>query len=716
MQFLSNFDVKIMKKLRLKHQIALLVFVLVLGLSSIAAIGGFGLSKTYQQVERFSNVVSLANTQAMILRGNLLNAIRMEKNTILAQTDSDIKKFTELASFYTSGIDKSALELKPLLTKVGDPLLLEELSHFNEAWTVVKSNQSSILQLISNSTNKKATNLVNNDLKSNIEILEMDLQSLNVIDSINTLAQKKRSKTIDGSKYNQIDVLKKNSDYILQKIMTILFRHIGESDIATMNDYSSKIVYHISELDVNVEQLMGLVKPDQGVANKILADTQAIKSLINQIIDLSLKNTNAEAIRLTTTITPEYGTKADNGIVKIIDILHKEVETSSSLIKDVYDHALASIFIASIIAFIVGVFVAQRISGSVNKGVTDVLKLSSNLSESAVAVNKISNELSDQSEKTSLQAGEVSSMTDHISSNVNTMAAAAEQMSMNVASISSASEEISVNVGQISTAAGQTSKNVELVVQNIATTVTALESVADDARDGAKISSEAANLAQSATTSMSALDLSAREVNKVTEIIKMIAMQTNLLALNAMIESTSAGEAGKGFAVVANEIKQLANQSAKAAEEIAKMIEGIQNDTRVAVDVIGTVNETITRINASSIRIFEAVGLEVSNAVTSTESLRSASASVSEIARAIHEIAIGTTDMARNSSEVAKAATDVSKSSSGTAVATQGISSNIRVVTDAAHLTNQSAAELTNASATLQQISIELTESLSELV
>ena len=87
MQFLSNLDVKIMKKLRLKHQIALLVFVLVLGLSSIAAIGGFGLSKTYQQVERFSNVVSLANTQAMILRGNLLNAIRMEKNSILAQTE-----------------------------------------------------------------------------------------------------------------------------------------------------------------------------------------------------------------------------------------------------------------------------------------------------------------------------------------------------------------------------------------------------------------------------------------------------------------------------------------------------------------------------------------------------------------------------------------------------------------------------------------------------
>ena len=389
MQFLSNLDVKIMKKLRLKHQIALLVFVLVLGLSSIAAIGGFGLSKTYQQVERFSNVVSLANTQAMILRGNLLNAIRMEKNSILAQTDAEAKKYTDKANFFTSELDKSAVELKPLLTKVGDPLLLEELSHFNEAWTVVKSNQSNILQLIANSTNKKATNLINIDLKSRIDILEMDIQSLSASDSTNTVIHRKRGKSVDGAKSNQVDFLKKNSAYILQKIMIVLFRHVGESDIGAMNDFASKIVGYLREFDLNVEQLMGLIKPDQGVANKILADTQDIKNLINQIIDLSLKNTNAEAIRLTTTITPEYGTKADNGIVKIIDILHKEVETSSSQIKDVYDHALASIFIASIIAFIVGVFVAQRISGSVTKGVTDVLKLSSNLSESAVAVNKI---------------------------------------------------------------------------------------------------------------------------------------------------------------------------------------------------------------------------------------------------------------------------------------------------------------------------------------
>ena len=99
---------------------------------------------------------------------------------------------------------------------------------------------------------------------------------------------------------------------------------------------------------------------------------------------------------------------------------------------------------------------------------------------------------------------------------------------------------------------------------------------------------------------MNALDRSAGEVGKVTEMIKLIAMQTNLLALNATIEATSAGEAGKGFAVVANEIKELANQSGKAAEDIARMIEGMQANTREAVGVIQRVAETITAINTAS--------------------------------------------------------------------------------------------------------------------
>src|SRR5205823_698178 len=101
-------------------------------------------------------------------------------------------------------------------------------------------------------------------------------------------------------------------------------------------------------------------------------------------------------------------------------------------------------------------------------------------------------------------------------------------------------------------------------------------------------------------------DRSAGEINKVTETIKMIALQTNLLALNATIEATSAGEAGKGFAVVAREVKELANQSGQAAEDIARKIEAVQGSTREAVRVIQSVAEIIGAIHASAGRISEA--------------------------------------------------------------------------------------------------------------
>ncbi len=160
------------------------------------------------------------------------------------------------------------------------------------------------------------------------------------------------------------------------------------------------------------------------------------------------------------------------------------------------------------------------------------------------------------------------------------MASAAEEMSVSVASISSASEEMSINVGTISSAAEQTSTNVSVVSGAVGEISSSFADVLKDVHEGSNIAGDASRMADSATETIQLLNRSGAEISKVTETIKMIALQTNLLALNATIEATSAGEAGKGFAVVAHEIKELANQSAKAAEDIARKIEGVQNDTR----------------------------------------------------------------------------------------------------------------------------------------
>ena len=136
----------------------------------------------------------------------------------------------------------------------------------------------------------------------------------------------------------------------------------------------------------------------------------------------------------------------------------------------------------------------------------------------------------------------------------------------------------------------------------------------------------------------------ANKIGEVVELITDIADQTNLLALNATIEAARAGDAGKGFAVVASEVKNLANQTAKATEEIGTQIAGIQSSTQEAVTAIETIVKTIVEIN------------EISSAIASA--VEEQSAATQEIARNVEQAATGTQEVSSNISGVNQAAND----------------------------------------------------------
>jgi methyl-accepting chemotaxis protein len=235
--------------------------------------------------------------------------------------------------------------------------------------------------------------------------------------------------------------------------------------------------------------------------------------------------------------------------------------------------------------------------------------------------------------------------------------------------------------------------------------------VRGDVRNGSQIAAQAMDLAGNATHTMHALDASASEINKVTEIIKMIALQTNLLALNATIEATSAGEAGKGFAVVAGEIKELANQSGKAAEDIARKIETMQGSTREAVAVIQKVSKIISEINRASERIAESVEHQTHSASTIARNVSEASMGVGDVARSIAEVSKGANDVSRNAGDAASGATDMSRNAGEAAKAGKAIASSIqgleRATTtnaESAKRVNSSAQELTRIAAELQRL------------
>ncbi|MGR3319441.1 MAG: methyl-accepting chemotaxis protein [Candidatus Anammoxibacter sp.] len=313
---------------------------------------------------------------------------------------------------------------------------------------------------------------------------------------------------------------------------------------------------------------------------------------------------------------------------------------------------------------------------------------SATVASSSEELSSISTQMASGAEEIVTQITSVSSATEQMSTNINTMAAASEEMSVNATTVSSSAEQLSNNMNMVASAVEEMTASINDVAKN--------------AKETSTVANDAANMANDATGTMDLLGEAAREIGNVTEVIKRIAEQTNLLALNATIEAASAGEAGKGFAVVANEIKELAKQSAQAAEDIANKIEGVQCNTTEAVKAIANVSKIIKSINESVSVINNAVEQQTKAANDISSNVSEANTGVGNIASSISEVASGANEVAKNASEAAVGANDVS--------------SNVTGVNSAASDSSKSASEVNKSATDLAKVSGELQSAVARFI
>ena len=404
----------------------------------------------------------------------------------------------------------------------------------------------------------------------------------------------------------------------------------------------------------------------------IKAQQALTQPLIEQIIELKREGNSFAAMDvLNEQAKPAFveWLRVINVLIDLEESMNQEVTASA---RGIADRFLVIMTVLGLVAAALAVVVAFRTTRKITRpldkarrvlvavaegDLTQRIEIRGNdeVTDMAKSMNTALDSMSAVMSEISTSAAQLGSVSEHVERVSSTIGAAATQSSAQAALVAGAAEEVSRNVQTVSSGSEEMSASIR--------------EIAGSANDAAEVAAQAVGIVDTTNDTVAKLGESSQQIGDVVKVISSIADQTNLLALNATIEAARAGEAGKGFAVVANEVKELAQETARATEDIARRVEAIQADSSGAVTAIGEIAAIIGSINDYQGTIAAAVEEQT--------------ATTNEMSRNVAEAAHGAGQIAENMTSVAEAArtaTEAAGASQSAAEDLAGVSGQLRAL------------------------------------
>jgi len=654
------------------------------GLTSMVSLGNIqtNMKSTTLEIDKNIDRQVAQISYLMPLQGTAVSIINAESEDELGEISASLKMLQDESTSQDDGNVKLKALLEGLLS-----LKTKQLNSINEL-SELNKNYRSLLEEV----NKQAINIVDNaEFDSEIKIYDAIAEIQQSIgNKENATSLNKQFNEITGTAGMAIATTKAASS--VKAISNELSSLVNEAIASTDEEFIAYVEIQVNTLLQNIRDQLSILSGDEsasaiasmlgGLAGRVDTTLAAKKQVL--LADKEMNKASADLCVQMSEVQANVLVAARQLKATADDTLL----TSSNNVKKWQSIVLFLVAGSFALAIVIGVYISGIIVKPLKKAVnmlediaegegdlTTRLEVQSRdeIGELAkwfnIFIEKLQAMIKDiavnakvlivSSNDLSALSTQMVSSADQTSLESNSVSGATEEMSANINAIASTAEEMSVNIQNVSSTAEQMSQNVNTVAASIEENSQELAGVTKYAKDGFNIAETARDKSNAAMATIELLGKAAKDIGEVTDLIKRIAAQTNLLALNATIEAASAGDAGKGFAVVANEIKELAQQSTKAAEDIATRVNGVQTNTKEVVNVIDEISNIINHINESSSLILKSVEQQKITTNEIAGNTNQASTGTNNIASSIAEVASGSNEMAKGAAEAAKGVNDI---------------------------------------------------------